>query len=81
VILASRLNAAREVAGLFGITVIGAVLRARQSVALTHGVRPAGAVISFLALRQVSPAAPALAEVTAADAGEPELVGASGSRE
>jgi EmrB/QacA subfamily drug resistance transporter len=38
-------NAAREVAGLLGITVIGAVLRARQSVALTDGVRPAGAYL------------------------------------
>ena len=32
------LNNSREVAGLLGITVIGAVLRSRQGVALSHGV-------------------------------------------
>ena len=34
------LNASREVAGLLGITVIGAVLRSRQSIALHHGATP-----------------------------------------
>jgi len=34
------LNASREVAGLLGITVIGAVLRSRQGVALHHGATP-----------------------------------------
>ena len=31
------LNNSREVAGLLGITVIGAVLRSRQGVVLSHG--------------------------------------------
>jgi EmrB/QacA subfamily drug resistance transporter len=39
------LNNSREVAGLLGITVIGAVLRSRQGVALSHGVLPAGAFL------------------------------------
>ena len=38
-------NAAREVAGLFGITVIGAVLRARESGALSAGTHPAAAFL------------------------------------
>ncbi len=42
-IASALLNAAREVAGLLGITVIGAVLRARQSSALSAGTRPAAA--------------------------------------
>jgi hypothetical protein len=40
------LNASREVAGLLGITVIGAILRSRQGDALRHGTSQAG---SFLA--------------------------------
>jgi EmrB/QacA subfamily drug resistance transporter len=97
-IASALLNASREVAGLLGITVIGAVLRARQSSALTQGAHPAtayldgyhvgllvtvglvaaGAVISFLALRQVQPepVAPVEAPVPAQDADAPELVGA-----
>ena len=39
------LNNSREVAGLLGITVIGAVLRSRQGVALAHGVLPAHAFL------------------------------------
>jgi hypothetical protein len=39
------LNNSREVAGLLGITVIGAVLRSRQGVALNHGVSPANAFL------------------------------------
>jgi len=39
------LNASREVAGLLGITVIGAVLRSRQGGALHHGATPAGAFL------------------------------------
>ncbi len=39
------LNNSREVAGLLGITVIGAVLRSRQGVALSHGVLPAPAFL------------------------------------
>jgi predicted MFS family arabinose efflux permease len=39
------LNNSREVAGLLGITVIGAVLRSRQGVALHHGVRGAPAFL------------------------------------
>ena len=38
-------NASRELAGLLGITVIGAVLRAGQSVALHAGASPAGAFL------------------------------------
>jgi hypothetical protein len=37
-VASALLNASREVAGLLGITVIGAVLRSRQGVALRHGV-------------------------------------------
>jgi len=44
-IASALLNASREVAGLLGITVIGAVLRSRQGVALHHGVRPDGAYL------------------------------------
>ncbi len=40
------LNAAREVAGLFGITVIGAVLRSRQGSELAHGASPGSAFLS-----------------------------------
>ncbi|HMG62534.1 MAG TPA: hypothetical protein VK599_06260, partial [Streptosporangiaceae bacterium] len=43
---AALLNASREVAGLLGITLIGAVLRSRQGAALRHGH---GASASFLA--------------------------------
>jgi EmrB/QacA subfamily drug resistance transporter len=39
-VASALLNASREVAGLLGITVIGAVLRSRQSSALLHGARP-----------------------------------------
>ena len=39
------LNNSREVAGLLGITVIGAVLRSRQGAALQHGARPAPAFL------------------------------------
>jgi EmrB/QacA subfamily drug resistance transporter len=39
------LNNSREVAGLLGITVIGAVLRSRQGVALHHGVAAAPAFL------------------------------------
>ena len=39
-IASALLNASREVAGLLGITVIGAVLRARQSAALRGGANP-----------------------------------------
>ena len=39
------LNNSREVAGLLGITVIGAVLRSRQGVALSHGALPAPAFL------------------------------------
>jgi EmrB/QacA subfamily drug resistance transporter len=44
-IASALLNASREVAGLLGITVIGAVLRSRQSVALSQGVHQAGAFL------------------------------------
>jgi EmrB/QacA subfamily drug resistance transporter len=45
-VAAALLNASREVAGLLGITIIGAILRSRQGAALHHGTSPAG---SFLA--------------------------------
>jgi EmrB/QacA subfamily drug resistance transporter len=44
-IASALFNNSREVAGLLGITVIGAVLRARQGVALRHGVTSASAFI------------------------------------
>jgi EmrB/QacA subfamily drug resistance transporter len=44
-IASALLNDSREVAGLLGVTVIGAVLRSRQGVALRHGVSPAPAFI------------------------------------
>lgn len=40
-VASALLNTSREVAGLLGITVIGAVLRSRESVALQHGTRRA----------------------------------------
>jgi EmrB/QacA subfamily drug resistance transporter len=39
------LNASREVAGLLGITIIGAVLRSRQGAALHQGAHPAAAYL------------------------------------
>jgi hypothetical protein len=39
-IASGLLNASREVAGLLGITVIGAVLRSSQGAALRHGTAP-----------------------------------------
>jgi EmrB/QacA subfamily drug resistance transporter len=39
-IASALLNNSREVAGLLGVTVIGAVLRSRQGVALRHGTSP-----------------------------------------
>ena len=44
-IASALLNASREVAGLLGITVIGAVLRSRQGAALRDGVHPVPAFI------------------------------------
>jgi EmrB/QacA subfamily drug resistance transporter len=45
-VASALLNASRELAGLLGITIIGAVLRARQGAASHHGTSQAG---SFLA--------------------------------
>jgi EmrB/QacA subfamily drug resistance transporter len=45
-IASALLNASREVAGLLGITVIGAVLRSRQGSALLHGARPTVAYLN-----------------------------------
>jgi hypothetical protein len=39
------LNASRELAGLLGITVIGAVLRAQQGAALRHGASAGSAFL------------------------------------
>jgi EmrB/QacA subfamily drug resistance transporter len=44
-IASALLNASREVAGLLGITVIGAVLRTRQSAALRAGASPVNAFV------------------------------------
>jgi EmrB/QacA subfamily drug resistance transporter len=44
-IASALLNASREVAGLLGITVIGAVLRTRQSAALRSGASPVHAFL------------------------------------
>jgi len=44
-VASALLNASREVAGLLGITVIGAVLRSRQGAALHHGAHPAVAYL------------------------------------
>ena len=44
-IASALINATREVAGLFGITVIGAILRARQGEALRHGTAPGNAFL------------------------------------
>jgi EmrB/QacA subfamily drug resistance transporter len=40
------LNAAREVSGLFGVTVIGAILTTRQTTAIHHGATPAQAFLA-----------------------------------
>jgi EmrB/QacA subfamily drug resistance transporter len=44
-VASALLNASREVAGLLGITVIGAVLRSRQGAALRQSVTPGGAYL------------------------------------
>jgi EmrB/QacA subfamily drug resistance transporter len=44
-VASALLNASREVAGLLGITIIGAVLRSRQGAALQHGAHPAAAYL------------------------------------
>jgi MFS family permease len=44
-IASAILNNSREVAGLLGITVIGAVLRSREGVALRHGALPGPAFL------------------------------------
>jgi EmrB/QacA subfamily drug resistance transporter len=44
-VASALLNASREVAGLLGITIIGAVLRSRQGSALQHGAHPAAAYL------------------------------------
>jgi hypothetical protein len=44
-VASALMNASREVAGLLGITVIGAVLRSRQGAALRQGVAPAHAFL------------------------------------
>jgi hypothetical protein len=45
-VASALLNASREVAGLLGITVIGAVLRAREGVALQHGASAGSAFLT-----------------------------------
>jgi EmrB/QacA subfamily drug resistance transporter len=44
-VASALLNASREVAGLLGITIIGAILRSRQGEALHHGTAPAPAFL------------------------------------
>jgi hypothetical protein len=50
-VASALLNASREVAGLLGITVIGAVLRSRQGATLRHSVTPGGAYLDGLPRR------------------------------
>ena len=45
-VASALLNASREVAGLLGITVIGAILRSRQGDALRHGAAPGPAFLN-----------------------------------
>jgi EmrB/QacA subfamily drug resistance transporter len=45
-VASALLNASREVAGLLGITVIGAVLRSREGTALQHGASAGNAFLS-----------------------------------
>jgi hypothetical protein len=45
-VASALLNASRELAGLLGITVIGAVLRNRESAALQHGASAGGAFLT-----------------------------------
>jgi len=45
-IASAVLNASREVSGLLGITIIGAVLRTGQAAALSHGATPVHAYLS-----------------------------------
>jgi EmrB/QacA subfamily drug resistance transporter len=104
-VASALMNASREVAGLLGITVIGAVLRARQGSALLHGSRPgaayldgyhaglvvtvalivAGAVVSYISLRQVPRpmAAGAVIPAEAAElsgSAEPDLVASTAAQ-
>jgi EmrB/QacA subfamily drug resistance transporter len=44
-VASALLNASREVAGLMGITIIGAVLRSREAIAARHGAGPAAAYL------------------------------------
>jgi hypothetical protein len=44
-IASALLNASREVAGLLGITIVGAVLRTRQSASLRAGASPVQAFV------------------------------------
>jgi hypothetical protein len=45
-VASALLNASREVAGLLGITVIGAVLRSREGTALQHGASASSAFLT-----------------------------------
>jgi hypothetical protein len=45
-VASALLNASREVAGLLGITIIGAVLRSRQGIAVRQGAHPALAYLN-----------------------------------
>jgi EmrB/QacA subfamily drug resistance transporter len=98
-IASALLNASRELAGLLGITVIGAVLRSREGTALHQGASAsvafldgyhdgllvtvallaAGAVIGYVALRNLAqdhaePAVEAAPEVGKPEVGEPDQV-------
>jgi hypothetical protein len=90
-IASALFNASREVAGLLGITVIGAVLRSREGVALHHGAAPgvafldgyhAGLIVT-IALVAAGAVVGYLAlrrtqpapAIAAADESEPELAG------
>jgi EmrB/QacA subfamily drug resistance transporter len=92
-IASALLNASRELAGLLGITVIGAILRSREGTALHHGASAsaafldgyhdgllvtvallaAGAVIGYVALRNLAQDHAKPAVEAAPEAGKPQV--------
>jgi hypothetical protein len=65
-VASALLNASREVAGLLGITVIGAVLRTREGASLRSGASPVHAFLDgYLTLRPRPGAARLSSEITA----------------
>jgi hypothetical protein len=85
-VASALLNASREIAGLLGITIIGAVLRSRQGAALHHGTSQSGSFLdgyhAGLALTVALIAAGAvLSYVTLRRASDPAAGPAAGSPE